>query len=560
MSSVERFAGVLGRVLGRSGGWTRHTSDLVESHPTATLFSHTRRAAIVLLPGDEATPATFRADLEAVFRKASPTTARGGTSVVPWAQVILVLVFADGAPLGMRSLLGNERLVVTPRQTVQGGWVDLERGLAGFRTAKTPFDAEMLELLEEAAAMGLSGVFNTSTDGNANAQQHPRAPVETRPAWPWATALLATAMVAASLYVAFDAFTALRLGALHPSIMQQGQWHRLLCGVFAARNAISLGVTLTVLLTLGGAFERLCGALPLLFVFSASALAAAAAAWRFAVPDLHFGAVEALCGICGALVATSLRRGRSDLLSRPAIVLGGALLSGYCLMALLGTPNPTRDVALQARCCGPAALAALLTGLSLGTVLPPWHLWTGWTGTALTAVTGMVALLPLAALGLAVRDARTPAPRAVTVESSGFAVQTPPLTLPIAGPNNALFLATTATLQLSPMTALRMQTGSTLNTRREDLLRAVDAREATCEVTTINDRDWLMARVVSPSGAGRVYAFTIARGAVYVAKMWGPAVDPAMSAFRALLASFTVPPDPDVPPARTLVPKPSQKP
>lgn len=156
MNAVERFADILEPVLAKSGEWTRQISDLAPSTPNATLFTHTRRAALLLVPGDDATPAMVRTDLTSIYRRATPKTVAGQRSWVPWTQVIVLLVFQHGASLQMRTFLQGEWHAVTPRQTVQSGWVDLKHGQASFRTARTPFDVHVLEMLEDAAALGLA--------------------------------------------------------------------------------------------------------------------------------------------------------------------------------------------------------------------------------------------------------------------------------------------------------------------------------------------------------------------------------------------------------------------
>lgn len=155
MNAVERFANVLGPVLAQSGEWTRQTTDLAPSTPSAILFTHTRRVALLLVPGDNATPAMVRTDLVTIHRRAAPKTLVGQQTTIPWSQVIVLLVFQHGASLQMRTFLQGEWYPVTPRQTVQSGWVDLKHGLCSFRLARTPFEVSLLAMLEDAASKGL---------------------------------------------------------------------------------------------------------------------------------------------------------------------------------------------------------------------------------------------------------------------------------------------------------------------------------------------------------------------------------------------------------------------
>ena len=151
MTVIERFADGLENVLSRSGGWVREPCDLAPSSPEAIVFSHSRRVGLLLLSGDELSAAMLKSDIEHITRLARPTTGPGRRSAVPWAQLILLLVYCRGVSPQMRRFLMESRSAVTPRQVVQGGFVDLRDGQAGFRRVRTPFEEELLELLAEAA-------------------------------------------------------------------------------------------------------------------------------------------------------------------------------------------------------------------------------------------------------------------------------------------------------------------------------------------------------------------------------------------------------------------------
>lgn len=101
-----------------------------------------------------------------------------------------------------------------------------------------------------------------------------------------------------------------RLGAIVPSLVEEGQWHRLITGTLLHGGLIHIYLNGLAIWIFGGILERLIGGHRLMIIYLTSAVAGSVASLLASKAQLSLGASGAAFGIIGAFAALQWRHGR----------------------------------------------------------------------------------------------------------------------------------------------------------------------------------------------------------------------------------------------------------
>lgn len=552
MNATEQFATNLEKALQNSGTWTRSTSDLVASAPRSIMLAQGLRAALLLVPGDDVKPGRFRADLDLLVRKAQAPTRGQTRDEVPWSQLIVVLVFQKGAAQDMRTFIGNDRRAVSPKQLVQGGWVDLQSGEAAFRSTQTPFETDLLNRLKQAAGAGRATPSGPAAKPALVAPSTAPASAATRPSLlsrlsgkPLSTAALTATLCAVTTVFAFDPFTTLRYGGLNLNLLQQGQIYRLLSGVFAQNGWIEFAVDASALLFLGAALERVYGTITFLALFTTCALAAAGGTVLSGGAEVYSGATEAICGLCAAVGVLSWRLHEAEILVDRGVVPALAGFGLYTFLTLLGGPDIVKTLHPHASICWQAVVGATLAGALFAFAVPAPRPRAPLAWKIVAPLLLVLAAAPFAALGAAVYTARSPAARIVHTDPRGFTVKTPPGTVYVQGTDGPVFVGGDYFLHVGIMSGLQVPAYATIDSHRDELLSDLALRHMkikTQEIVAVGSRRWLVIRAVQADESERQYGYAIEDAVIYTVTLWGASPDKGIDAFRAIIDTFSLSP------------------
>lgn len=547
MNATDTYASALEKTLPKMGSWKRDTSTLVGAG--APVLSQGLRAALMLLPGDDIKPGRVRVHLDQLVNLAKNEESKK----VPWTQLIVLYVFENGAPPEMRTLIGNDRRVVSSKQVVQGGWIDLRSNEANFRSSRTPFETELLGLMVEAAG-GSNPSVESSARRAADAAKAAAAKTKVMPAVdgagetlprrlpPIGTFLVLGVLAVLTTVLAFDQFAALRYGAMQANVVQQGQLYRFLSAVFAQNGWAEFAVTATTLFLLGTALERVYGTITFLALFAACAVGAAAGNYAYGGPQIYNGAAEAVLGLCGAIGVAAFRYRDAELLSSLAVRGGLALFGGYLFLTLLGGPAIAKVLHPHAPLCWQAMVSGLASGLLLALVVPSPKPSASLIWKVMSPFLLVLASAPFAGLGYAVYAARVTAARPVFVDPKGFSVQAPLDTVLVKGQDGAIFMGSMFNINPNVMTTLHLPPGATIDSYKDELLSDLAIRHMTVktsDISTIGPLKWLVVRATQADGRDRQYGYAIEGSTIYLVTMWGPYLDNGATAFHALLESFS---------------------
>ena len=149
--------------------------------------------------------------------------------------------------------------------------------------------------------------------------------------------------------------TLMRMGALHPATVRDGEWWRLMSASFLHGGPMHFGFNVVVLLLLGNFLERLLGTGRFLLLYSASALGGGVAGFFFLGERFSVGASGALWGLLAADAV--LAYVRADLL--PAAIVARARSAALTNLAI-NVANSFRPEVDMAAHFGGGAVGALL--------------------------------------------------------------------------------------------------------------------------------------------------------------------------------------------------------
>lgn len=562
MNAVEQYASALEKSLPKMGSWKRDTTSLVGAG--APVFSQGLRAALLLLPGDGMKAGRVRVHLDQIVGLAGNESARK----VPWAQLIVCYVFENGTPADLRTFIGNDRRVVSSKQVVQGGWVDLKSHEVSFRSSRTPFETELTSLMVEAtgstaqttesSARRAADAAKAAAEAAAKTQAMP--PVEgqvsasARQLPPIGTFLVLGVLAVLTTVLAFDQFAALRYGAMQANVVGQGQGYRFLSAVFAQNGWVEFGVAAASLLLIGTALEKLYGTITFLALFATCAIGAAAGNYAYGGPEIFNGATEAILGLCGAVGVATFRHRDAEVLSSGSLRGGLVMFGGYLFLTMLGGPAIAKVLHPHAQVCWQALGSSLACGLLFALVVPRpkpkasplWKL--------LSPVLVVLAVAPFAGLGYAVYAARVSSARTIYTDPKGFSVQAPLETVMVRGQDGAIFVGSSFYINPNVMSTLHAPDGATIDSYKDELLSDLAVRHMTVkstDISPIGSLKWLVVRATQADGKDREYGYAIDGSTIYLVTMWGSNLDAGAAPFHALLESFTLTPDATSAPKKT---------
>jgi membrane associated rhomboid family serine protease len=225
---------------------------------------------------------------------------------------------------------------------------------------------QALERLSGAKPVEL-GPTATEVVTRVEAQPPPRVADSARPPRAWAVRLILALMVVSAatssivLGQSTDAGVLLRDGALISSLVDRGEWWRLVSCIFVHVGGLHL-LNLVALWIIGRFVEELYGGSRTLAIFGATALVASATSYFVGMASIAAGASGGLLGLLGALISevTVLRRRLRGGWPRG---LWGSLVLVAVAQISLGFLYPIVDQWAHA--------ASLVAGLVLGLVLSP---------------------------------------------------------------------------------------------------------------------------------------------------------------------------------------------
>ena len=343
--------------------------------------------------------------------------------------------------------------------------------------------------------------------------------------------------------LAFDQFAALRYGALQVNLVQQGQWYRFLSAVFPQGSWAEFGINVTVLLCLGTALERLYGTITFLAIFGASATAANAGVYAYGGPTVHSGAVEALCGLCGAVGVAAFRYRDERLLTSQPVLSGLGLFAVYLFLTGMGGPAITHVLHPHGALCWQACICGLSAGVLCTIVVPAPRPKASLLWKVLLPLLLVLAAAPFGGLGRAVYISRVAAARPPYSDPKGFSVQAPQETVMVKGLDGAIFMGPSYYLHVGVMPSLHAPAGATIDSYKDELLSDLAIRHMkvkTSEIAIYGSRRWLVVRATQADNQDRQYGYTIEGAIIYLVTEWGRDLDAGAAPFRTLLETFTL--------------------
>lgn len=219
---------------------------------------------------------------------------------VPYADIELLV--AQAVPGRSRVVIGSRSRVHVVQSIDIGGELTLEKFYATLqaRIARRPGGAEQLTHLEHGLAVTRK-LFSRRAR---------------------ATELILLVLIAAYVveittgvlspfaFLGSDLGGFARLGAIVPSLVEEGQWHRLITGTLLHGGLIHIYLNGLAIWIFGGILERLIGGHRLMIVYITSAVAGSLASLLASKAPLSLGASGAAFGIIGAFAALQWRHGR----------------------------------------------------------------------------------------------------------------------------------------------------------------------------------------------------------------------------------------------------------
>jgi rhomboid protease GluP len=175
-----------------------------------------------------------------------------------------------------------------------------------------------------------------------------------------ANLLVYLTLAASDVVLSPSAETLQRWGASYGPLITAGEWWRLPASAFLSTGLQQLLMTLWLLMVAGSVTERLFGHLELLVIYLLSALGGAILAVYWQPASTITGALPAVFGLCGALLAFVVRS-RAALPPEERSSLRNAGLASLVACLVLGLVNRTVDV--------PALAGGLVMGAVAGLVL-----------------------------------------------------------------------------------------------------------------------------------------------------------------------------------------------